>query len=553
MLYSFLTNIEYIIITAVDILGSFFVFWILFNRKKEKSNLGLSLMVTFILSWITFYYVASLPTINELSLVFFRISGASVFLFFVAYYFFIVRWFLGKEGYYKILGKIIFVYGLTLATLTIFTRFIIKSPAFDKNGTIFPLFSQGGEFAFYGYVILLTILINVILVKNYISSPKVNKLKIQYFLVGMILFATLNFIFNVILPIFGTNYSYCQLGNYSTLFLIGFTAYAIIKQNLFGIKVVLTQILVMAIAILLFANFLVSQTTFEYIWKGGLFIIFCLFGWLLIKSVKKEIQQKEQLNQYAADMAKANAELQVAYAKLETLDKAKSEFVSIASHQLRTPLTAIKGYISMVIEGDYGKISKEAMQIMKNVYLANERLIKLVNSLLDMSRLEAGKITLEFSPVKVDDLVADILRELRAEAENKNLKLKLVKDKIALPKIQADPVKLRDALMNLVDNAIKYTNRGEVMVKIKFIADNKKMEIVVQDTGEGMTQEEIDKLFQSFSRADSGRKNWSEGSGLGLYIAKKFVEMHHGEIWAESQGKGLGSRFVIELPISQVK
>ncbi len=128
-------------------------------------------------------------------------------------------------------------------------------------------------------------------------------------------------------------------------------------------------------------------------------------------------------------------------------------------------------------------------------------------------------------PVKVDDLVADILRELRGEAENKNLKLRLDKDRTTLPKIEADGTKLRDALMNLIDNAIKYTNAGEVTVKIKYDSFEGNMEIVVQDTGEGMNQEEINKLFQSFSRADSGKKNWSEGSGLGLYIAKKFIEM----------------------------
>ncbi|MDD5433121.1 MAG: HAMP domain-containing sensor histidine kinase [Candidatus Pacebacteria bacterium] len=265
----------------------------------------------------------------------------------------------------------------------------------------------------------------------------------------------------------------------------------------------------------------------------------------------KEIKQRERIDQYAKDLSLANTSLQNAYAKLKTLDKAKSEFVSIASHQLRTPLTAIKGYISMMIEGDYGKLSKAAMQSMKNVYLANERLVKLVNSLLDMSRIEAGRITLDFTPVKIDELIAGILRELRQEAENKKLKLRLVKDQIKLPKIEADATKLRDALMNLVDNAIKYTNKGEVLVKIKYKSFEGDVEITVQDTGEGMTKEEIDKLFQSFSRADSGRKNWAEGSGLGLYVAKKFVEMHHGQIKAESPGKGQGSRFIVELPISQ--
>lgn len=543
--------INKILVVLINLIGISLALWVFLSNRQAKINRGFILLVICNLSWINFFNLIYSVSTKETALLLLRLTFASALIFLTAAYYFFIILFLKKKGLYRILGKTILLFIAIISALSLFTNLIITDIVID-GWKIIPLFSFSGKFIFHGIALFLTLFIVGKLLEEYSKFPHNEKGKALYFISGVITFAVTVLIFGAILPFFFKIYTLYNVANYAALFLLGFTAYAIMKRNLFGIKVVLTQMFVVLIALLLLVNFLTSQTEFEYFWKGAILATFCLFGWLLIKSVVREIKQKEQLNQYADDMAKTNAELQDAYGKLEILDKAKSEFVSIASHQLRTPLTAIKGYISMMIEGDYGKISKQALQSMKNVYLANERLVKLVNSLLDMSRLESGKITLEFSPVKVDDLVADILRELRQEAKMKNLKLKMIKDKNELPKIQADPTKLRDALMNLVDNAIKYTNKGGVTVNIKYqIANLKSIIITVADTGEGMTQEEIDKLFQSFSRTDSGRKNWSEGSGLGLYIAKKFIEMHHGNIRAESPGKSQGSRFIVELPISQ--
>jgi len=537
--------LEKIIIALVNIFGFFLSFWVIGANKKNRLNQWFFIMTFFVIFWVDFAVLGNIVSNQKLSVMFYRLNWTMVGFFLIASFYFYVVNFLKIKSIF--LRKVILIVGFLLSGLCLFSPFIIKNINSKPWGNEI-VFGSLNIF-FNLYALFVALLVIGFLIKKYSAFGKIDKLKTQYLLIGTFLFALANIIFNVIVPSLTTTVAYQHYGDYSAILLLGFSALAIVKQNLFGIKVVLTQIFVVLIALLLLVDFLTSETNFEYVWKGAILVSFISFGWLLIKSVLQEIKQKEQLNQYATDMAKANTDLQDAYGKLELLDKAKSEFISIASHQLRTPLTAIKGYISMMIEGDYGKISKEAMQSMKNVYSANERLVKLVNSLLDMSRIEAGKITLEFLPVKVDDLVADVLRELRVEAANKKLKLKIVKDKTVLPKIQADGAKLRDALMNLVDNAIKYTNKGGITVSIKATGD--KMEIVVQDSGEGMEKEEIDKLFQSFSRADSGRKNWAEGSGLGLYIAKKFIEMHHGTIHAESQGKGLGSRFVIELPISQ--
>jgi len=247
------------------------------------------------------------------------------------------------------------------------------------------------------------------------------------------------------------------------------------------------------------------------------------------------------------EVERATKDLKEAYEKLKKLDKAKSEFISIASHQLRTPLTAIKGYISMLQEGTYGKLPAKSKRPLNHIYQSNERLIKLVNTLLNISRLEAGRIEMDFKRASLEDIISSVISELRIEAENKELYLKFKKTKTPLPPVSVDREKIREAILNLVDNAVRYTHRGGITVKLQ--RKGSRVLIAVSDTGEGITEGELAKMFESFSRGTAGVRFFTEGAGLGLYVAKKFVEMHNGRIWAESQGQGRGSTFYIELPI----
>ena len=139
------------------------------------------------------------------------------------------------------------------------------------------------------------------------------------------------------------------------------------------------------------------------------------------------------------------------------------------------------------------------------------------------------------------------MSEIEIEAKKKNLYLNFERPKISLPKIFVDKGKIKEVLMNVLDNAIRYTQEGGITIRLQIA--NGRLQIVIADTGEGLTKEEISKLFESFSRGEAGAKFWTEGAGLGLYLARKFVEMHKGKIWAESEGKGKGSTFYIELPI----
>ena len=247
------------------------------------------------------------------------------------------------------------------------------------------------------------------------------------------------------------------------------------------------------------------------------------------------------------EVEKATRELKEAYEELKKLDKAKSEFISIASHQLRTPLTAIKGYISMMREKIYGKPPEKMGKPLENIYTSNERLIKLVNDLLNVSRIESGKMEMNLEKLSMEEMITSAIEELRNAAKEKNIYLKWEKPEKPLPKVLIDREKMRQVILNVVDNAIRYTERDGVTIKLKI--ENLKFKIIVQDTGAGLTKYELSKMFESFSRGAAGTRLYTEGVGLGLYVAKRFIEMHNGKIWAESKGKDKGSTFYIELPL----
>ncbi|MFH1423728.1 MAG: HAMP domain-containing sensor histidine kinase [Candidatus Nealsonbacteria bacterium] len=288
------------------------------------------------------------------------------------------------------------------------------------------------------------------------------------------------------------------------------------------------------------------------------FTLVIVYGYFFNKSTEKIIEAvfaqkkaKEALEELTkgleSKVEQRTKELKNAYGKLKKLDETKSEFISIASHQLRTPLTAVKGYLSMMIEGAYGKLFPRLKKPLQNVYESNEKLINLVNDLLDLTKLEAGKIA--FSPVLVslEKIVSEIISELKINADKNGLYLKLMKPEKALPQIMADQSKIRQIILNIIDNAIKYTTDGGVTIRLEKTETLER--IIISDTGVGITEDEMKNLFQMFSRAASGSKLYTNGAGVGLHVAKKFVEMHEGRIRVESEGKDKGSTFYIELPL----
>ncbi len=251
------------------------------------------------------------------------------------------------------------------------------------------------------------------------------------------------------------------------------------------------------------------------------------------------------------EVDRATKELKSANAQLRKLDQAKSEFISIASHQLRTPLTIIKGYISMIEQGDFGKVPEKIYDPLDKVYKSTMRIIALVEDLLNISRIESGRLKYEFEKSDLTKIAEEVFEELQQHAKNRGLKFTFEKPKEEIPEVIIDKAKIREVVMNLMDNAIKYTDKGFVKVIIKKI-DNS-VEFCVSDSGRGVAPDEMPMLFQKFSRTKEARLMHTEGTGLGLYIAKQIIGEHGGKIWAESDGLNKGSRFCLSLKIKNKK
>jgi hypothetical protein len=278
------------LIILLLVFGSAMGVWVYRANPGHPENKGFPLMVLSILSWVLFYHFAQLdnPTL------WFRLSACSVFLFFVTYYFFVVKWFLGKKGRgYSLLGAAVLLYGFMMGGLALRTDLIIQD-SMSAGGVVRPVFHAAGRWAFYAFVTMVTLFINWTLVKEYFAYSKELRLRIQYFLIGLLLFAGCNIVFNVALPVLFDVYEYYEIGNYSVVFLLGFTAYAIVKQELFGIRTVLTTLFVGAIGLLLaidIAGF--TEQGALQLFKGAVLILFLYFGYLLVRSVHREIAQRE--------------------------------------------------------------------------------------------------------------------------------------------------------------------------------------------------------------------------------------------------------------------
>ena len=516
--------INFLIIILINLIGSWLIFLVYFANPRNRINQSIVFWIISTLLYVDFGFLANSPILIEYSLEFTRLRFLAVSMFFITGYYFCNNFPIrSKKNIY--LDFFYFTIWSIMLIISIFTPLIIeKTEVLNYNVNV--IFGHG-IILYFIWTIFSIFSIFFILFKKYFKLSEENKLKVQYFLIGAVLFAVLNLLFNIIIPLYKKSMQYYQFGDYSAIFLLGFTAYAIVKRELFDIKIVLTSIFVALIAILLALDAFLSTDVFSIqILKGAVLIIFLIFGHMLIKSVFGEVRRREEV---------------------EKLSRAKSEFISMASHQLRTPLTAIKGYSSLMLEETYGKLVGKQKKVLKNIFTSSERLIKIVNDLLNLSRIELGKIEVEKEPVKIEKLVESVCQETKPQAQEKGIKLIWQKPKQVLPEINIDPLKIRQAIFNLIDNAIKYTERGKIEIRVEKAPS--KIQIIISDTGMGFTEDEKHRLFELFVRGEAGIDTFVEGTGIGLNVARKFVELHNGKIRAESLGKGKGATFYIELPV----
>lgn len=389
---------------------------------------------------------------------------------------------------------------------------------------------------FYSLEIFFLLYLFGYLFKKIISSNKAERQIVVPFSLGVMLFL-LSFSGANIVGSLTEHWEILQYGLFGMPIFMAFLTYLIVRYKIFNIKLFAAQALIFGMVILIGSQFAFIQNSVNQILNGITLVLISMFGYFLVISVKKEINQREEISTMADSLETANLQL-------KELDQQKTEFLSIASHQLRTPLSVFKGYLELIKDGAYGKTNKELNQVLDNLEISNERLIKLVDEFLNISRLEQGRIKYTLAPVDVVGLTAGVASELSARAEEKSLKL--VYNKVGRVIVSADEEKIRHVIFNFVDNAIKYTPHGFINV---FVDEDKTgVAVRVKDNGLGFEKQDQVNFFQKFYRGGNTSGTNIEGTGLGLYVCRRFIEKHNGRVWAESTGLKKGSEFGFWIP-----
>lgn len=268
------------------------------------------------------------------------------------------------------------------------------------------------------------------------------------------------------------------------------------------------------------------------------------YGFVLAQKITAEQEAFREIKKTSADVEKMANNLKKTNVKLQEMSALKDEFVSVASHELRSPMTTIKGFISMILEGDAGKISPRAKEFLQDAYTSNDRMIRLVNNMLNVSRIESGRLIISLADIQIEDAIGEVIRNYSLEAKKHGLKLEYRPPQKRLPKVRVDPDRIKEVISNIVGNAINFTPHGHIRVASEM--DQGMVLVSVEDTGVGIAPADQQQLFKKFSQVGVAAP-LKKGSGLGLYICKMLINEFGGDIWLKSK-VAHGTTFYFSLP-----
>lgn len=300
--------------------------------------------------------------------------------------------------------------------------------------------------------------------------------------------------------------------------------YAILHYQLFRIKVVTAQMLAVIIFAVSYFRLFLADSTIEYYLNGALVVISLGLGIYLVRSVMHEVEQREEI---------------------ERLSQEKSEFMTFASHEIRNPITAMRGLASLIVDGTTGPVPADTRDAAQKILVAGHDVLNIIATYLSKSKMELHQIAYDKAVFDLGEAAAAIAEGYTPHAELKGLRLDITIDRSHKYSILGDQGKVKEVIGNLIDNSLKYTKEGGITVSVE--RHGPFVRAVISDTGVGIPKETIPQLFKKFSRADAQRVNIL-GTGIGLYLAKTFIEAQGGRIWAESDGENKGSRFLLEFP-----
>lgn len=381
----------------------------------------------------------------------------------------------------------------------------------------------------------------VILFKKFFVASGILKIQLAYILIGTLTTTGIAVFTNLLLPYFGI-FAFNWVGQIGILAMITFILYSVLKHHLFSINIIATELFVVVLQLTLFTQIFVADSLQDRLLSAGIFGATFIIGIILIRSVIREVEARQQIEKLAKDLRSANE-------KLKELDKLKSQFLSIASHDLRAPLTAIRNFMSLLMDGTYGKLPPAAEEGVQHVFDRATAMATSVDDYLNVSRIEQGELKYDLEAADLKEVVMDTLGTFKPSVQEKGLKLNIVIPEHETFPAMLDKVKIQEVFNNLLDNAIKYTPEGTISIMLEKIGNT--IRYTQQDTGVGMDEKTQKNLFGLFAPGEDSKKINPKSTGVGLYITKAHVEGHKGTVRAESAGKGKGSTFVVELPLKR--
>lgn len=326
------------------------------------------------------------------------------------------------------------------------------------------------------------------------------------------------------------------------LFFTGLSAYVIFKRKLLNVKVIAAELFSAMLVLINSAQLFLSDSPADFILRLVTLIFVIVFAVLIVKSVLREVRRSEEMRELSSMLAEANEEL-------KQMDQMKSEFISIASHQLRTPISVVKGYLSLILEDAYGTLSGPLREKLEQMYSMNERLVQMVNNMLNVTRIEKNKLEYVCAMVDVRTVIDQAVDEMGIKARQKRVSVVFAGRSDKPLEAYVDQEKLHEVITNLVDNAIKYSHGGTIEVAAKAVPKRRAVVITVKDEGIGMTPEEASHMFQKFYRGRDPGVLREAGTGLGLYVCSMFTRSMGGDIWIEKTAPGKGTTVAIAVPL----
>ena len=534
-----LINTSVLIIFTLNLFLGIFIF---VTKKENKINQSFFMFLIAAMFWgLSMFLYRGLESL-DLSVLFSRILYVSAALIPFAFLFFIrvfpqEKYNLPRKYYF-----FLFVPFLLIILISIIPDKLIYGVTIPDQGEKIINFNILYHTAYALYIMSYFSISYVLLFIKYFKFKGIEKQQIAYVIFGTLISTIIGVVTNLIMP-YLNHFSLNWMGQVGIIVMIFSISYSILKHRLFSMKIIATQFIVFILCISFFVRTLISSSKSDFIINIIFLITTIIMSALLLRSVMKEVRIREEKEKLVQDLAEANE-------KLKELDQLKSEFLSLATHQIRAPLTAIKGYSSMLLEEDFGVLPQKAKDSIETIMKSCQNLIDIVGDFLNISRIEQGRMVYEKSIFDIVELVKEVINELKPNIQNAGLSLELEIPNNFSVKVNADKSKIKQVIDDIIDNAIKYTVQGNINISIFKTID--KVKIAIKDSGTGIDPNEINKLFNKFSRTKDASKTNVTGTGLGLYIAKKMIEANNGDIKVSSDGVGKGTTFTIELLIYKI-